>query len=170
MSKPQGLDWEAITNNYVEAGGELQPEVWGSKAAAKVSKPKTSTPRRQVDDAARPNGLKTELSAPKLEELVVRYRAGESSLSLGRAYGLSPQTVIRILREQGVEIRPRAEKVQIPALDFERAKIEYRAGKSVRKVAALIEVPETTLKTALKEAGFDLRDRAESARMAWVKP
>ena len=39
-------------------------------------------------------------------EMVARYIAGESTLVLGRAYGVTPATVGRRLKEAGVEMRP----------------------------------------------------------------
>lgn len=174
MSKPQGLDWQAITDNYVANGGELKPEVWGGKAAAKVSKPKTASVRKPRPDTGQPrrprgsNGLKTELSREKLEELVIRYKAGESSLSLGRAYGLAANTVIRILREQGVEIRPRAEQVKLPDEQLDRAIQRYKFGCSIRQIADELGIVHSTLKRILTEAGVEFRTPSEAARMAWV--
>lgn len=160
MSKPTGLDWAAIEERYVAAGGKT------AGARQPQSSPTRPRPAIRIPDA-RPNGLKVELSRDKTNELVTRYAGGEAATVLGKALGISQQTVIRLLREQGVEIRPRRARTalepEVLAQVIERYEQKFE---SVTTLAAELGIGNGTLIRILKENNVRLRSKAESTRVA----
>jgi hypothetical protein len=173
---PTGLDWEAVTANYVAHGGVPAPEVWSGarKAQAEASRADSngSTPRpaREKGQGGGNNplgrGAVVDLSRAQLQDIVDRYKNGETSTSLALAYAVSGNTVLRLLREADVPIRDLRKVIapsKIPAL-IER----YYAGETISELATSEHVGRGVMSRALLDAGLQLRDRSEARSMAAV--
>lgn len=160
MNKPTGLDWAAIEERYVAAGGKT--------AGSRQPQTAPTRPKRAIRlNDARPNGLKVELSQDKTNELVTRYTGGEAATVLGKALGISQQTVIRILREQGVEIRPRRARTTLePAVLAQVIERYEQQFESVTTLAAELGIGNGTLIRILKESNVRLRSKAEAVQVA----
>ena len=63
-----------------------------------------------------------------MEEIVARYRAGESATTMAPYYGVSHETLIKRLREAGAEVRPQYER---RPLNVEEMIARYRSGENV---------------------------------------
>jgi very-short-patch-repair endonuclease len=137
--------------------------------------------RRQVIDRAR------ELTAVDVDDLVVRYAAGEPANGLARAYGTTPGRIRRVLTRAGVILRGKAEAWRaLPRPVFEayqRARTEavreargvsvdiqecvtrYAAGNSLETIARALRVSPHTVRLRLERAGVPVRSGAETLRL-----
>jgi very-short-patch-repair endonuclease len=90
-------------------------------------------------------------SPPNADDLVSRYRAGESALKLGRDYGITGQTVINALERLGVEIRSQVEPAPADVVEA------YLGGESVLALSRSSGISRSSLTRRLKAAGVRLR-------------
>jgi hypothetical protein len=174
---PTGLDWAAVTASYVAHGGELEPEVWGSarkaqaealRAASNGEQEKTRRPVRASTGRPSHNplgrGAAVELSRQQLQDIIDRYRGGEPSPSIAQSYKIASNTVLRLLRAEGVEIRGLKKFVEpsrIPAL-IER----YSAGETIGELADSEGVGRVVMSQSLMRAGLKMRNPSEARSMA----
>lgn len=98
-------------------------------------------------------------------DLCARYKAGASQAQLARWSGLHRVTVGRLLVDGGVVLRPHRQRGKpwgTPALSAEE-RVEmaarYRAGESIRTLAAAYGLPYTTAHTNLAREGVVFRSR-----------
>lgn len=112
--------------------------------------------RRKRPTAPRGPGARSprlRLGVDGVAELVRAYSAGETSTSLARRIGVSKQSVIKTLREEGVPIRFQ------PLTEVQRAESvrRYEAGESIQQVATRLGVDFETVRQALIAEGVTLR-------------
>src|SRR3990167_5015695 len=114
---------------------------------------------------------KRRFNAEQDVEIIRRYQAGESSITLARTFGGSPLTIRAVLRRNGVKLRPRAgldvalrrhagEKGNQRVLASEQEQIvirHYIDGKSTRVIAKLINVDAATIRNTLRR--YDIKRR-----------
>ena len=100
------------------------------------------------------------------QEIIRRYKAGESGKTIGKALGVSGRTILNRLRQLGI---PRRYKVK---LDTAAIVQRYKAGEKIEDIAKSLNVSESTILNRLKEGGFKLKrgpkriyDDAEICRM-----
>lgn len=88
-------------------------------------------------------------------ELVRTYSAGETSTSLAKRMGVSKQSVVKILREEGVAIRcqPLSESQRTESVR------RYAAGESIRQVAAQVGCDYETVRQVLLASEMKVRPR-----------
>ena len=99
---------------------------------------------------------------------MARYLAGESASDIGHRFGVTHPPVRRVLREAGVQMRPRG-PYRRPLAGREQAVAElYRLGLSLRDIAALSGCSVVAVKWALARAGEPLRQRGSHATKAVV--
>lgn len=105
-------------------------------------------PRRQYRMTRR-------LSPIEVTQLIELYRHGLSTYQLARRFGTDRHTITRLLRQGGVELRPR----QKPTSQLtEQAKRLYARGGSLATIGGQLGVDPTTVHKALKKAGVKMRD------------
>lgn len=114
-SKPIGLDWSAISTEYVEAGGQLRPEVWRADAPARKKQAYVprSRPRPDRIPTGEPTGPARMLSDAQEKQILAEYEGGLSSLQLGKQYGVMPSTIRKIILRQGGTPRTKSEAMKI---------------------------------------------------------
>lgn len=101
-------------------------------------------------------GMRT-LSAEQVAEAVRRYSAGEGATVLGKAFGVSPGTVLSALRREGVAIQAAGQaRALSPADDAEIGKL-YTAGASLADLGAKYSVSSGAVQRALKRIGVAVR-------------
>jgi len=93
------------------------------------------------------------LSPETIAALVVDYGAGVSSTDLQAKYSLSKGSVLRLLGESGVKMRRRG----LTEAQLEVVVGRYRAGLTIREVAAELGLPKTTVQNALERSDVEMR-------------
>lgn len=88
-----------------------------------------------------------------VEDIVQRYRSGESTTKLSVEYGVSRSSVAALLRKQGVALRGQA--MTHEAID--RAVALYRQGLTIREVADKVDYSDSTVRSALRSKGVSMR-------------
>lgn len=97
--------------------------------------------------------LRRRLSPQTIEELVVRYTAGEKTLALSREFGISDSGLRQLLRADGVTLRGHAMTVQ----DAETAVHLYGRGMTIKQVVAQIGYSAGTIRKVLRKHGVAIR-------------
>jgi len=104
--------------------------------------------------------LDQRLDAETIAQLVADYEAGASSIQLGREYGMSKTSVLRLLHEAGATIRRQG----LTPEQIEQAISLYAGGLSLVQVGAELNADRTTIWLALKASGMTLRSPNEPGR------
>lgn len=167
---PTGLDWEAVTASYVAHGGELHPEVWGGrpaparKAASKPRKAAESSGSKSNNPLGR--GATVEVSRADLADIIARYKAGEGGPSIAERHGIAANTVLRLLREAGVPIRPKGCPVELLPEYVRGLAARYVAGETISEIADAEGLGRKTLSRAFSLAGIARRTPSEAKKLA----
>lgn len=97
---------------------------------------------------------RSELSPAEIRAFIDGYENGKTARVLGDEVGVSRQTVVRHLKEQGVPIR----RQPMSAEEATRAITLYQTGWSLAEVGELLDRPPTAIRDVLERAGFPRRD------------
>ena len=97
------------------------------------------------------------LTDPEIDELVNKYRAGQTLADLACALGIDRRTVAAHLQARGIERRTNHRKMTDD--DLGEAARRYRAGDSLAKVAATFNVDATTIRHELHRIAVTIRPR-----------
>jgi DNA-binding CsgD family transcriptional regulator len=94
-----------------------------------------------------------------IDEMVRRYKAGETCVDIGAAAGLSTSAVASRLKQQGIKLRPGGKgpgsgRIDLPVAEIAR---RYRAGETLDMIAAMTGLNPSTVKYRLRRAGVALR-------------
>ncbi len=101
----------------------------------------------------RPNRLKR-LSEEQVQQLAEGYEAGATVYELGDQFGISRQTVGKILKQHGVTMRRQG----LTPDQIDEAVRLYEAGWSLARIGERMDVNDTTVLTRLRERGVQTRD------------
>jgi hypothetical protein len=93
------------------------------------------------------------LTAAQLSEATERYLAGESVPDLAKAFGVHRATMVRRLRDSGVEIRFRV----VSDDDLDEARRLYESGLSLATVGERFGVAAWTMLSVFRRAGVPTR-------------
>jgi DNA-binding CsgD family transcriptional regulator len=106
------------------------------------------------------------MPGPSTDELVRRYRAGESCAAIAAATGLRPTTVQGRLKRAGAKLRPPGRPASRGPLGVTDADLvaRYRAGESCAAIGEATGLSRTTVHGRLRRAGVELRRGAEARR------
>lgn len=99
--------------------------------------------------------LKRRLSPQERADLVARYISGEDSPALSREFGISKSGLLRLLKEEGVEMRKQA----VTPEDAKRAARLYESGMSINEVVDQIGYSYSTIRRSLHESGAVIRPK-----------
>ena len=99
--------------------------------------------------------LKHRLGPDKIEEIVHRYRSGETTPALSREHGIFKSGLLDLLRDQGVSLR----KQPIPKDHIEKAAQLYQSGLSIQEVVDQIGYSYSTIRKALHQHGVTMRPK-----------
>jgi len=89
-----------------------------------------------------------------------QYRDGVSTPQLCAEHGISKTGILRLLREEGVEVRRQTATDGVVA---EAAQL-YEAGMPVTRIAEQLSVSGSALRRSMLKAGVDMRPRGGSRR------
>jgi len=90
-----------------------------------------------------------------VDEIVGRYKAGESTYGLGHAYGVSNMTIRERLKTAGVKMRPASPMALV--LPSGEIAARYKAGESTPDLAKVYGVDASTIQKRLRAAGVKVR-------------
>ncbi|MBT2225996.1 helix-turn-helix domain-containing protein [Nonomuraea sp. NEAU-A123] len=117
-------------------------------------------------------GVEIRPAAPKLidlgitdEELIKRYKAGESMADLGRSLNLNLTTIKRRLKKAEIELRSRgaSKRLNLGVSDEELAK-RYEAGESVSAISRSLGFGWGVIKRRLDDMGIEIRPAGSENR------
>lgn len=101
-----------------------------------------------------------QLQDDKALELVAAYETGASVHQLSRRYGIARQTVSKILRRHGVQMR----KTGLSDEQIEEAVRLYQDGWTLAKIGGRMGVSPDTVRLRLRERGVRMRPRGARPR------
>ena len=104
-------------------------------------------------------GRKRRDAGLSIDEIVRRYKAGETCGDIGAVAGLSQSAVASRLRQQGIKLRPGGKgpgsgRIDLPVAEIAR---RYRAGETLDMIAATTGLDPSTVRYRLRRAGVALR-------------
>jgi hypothetical protein len=108
--------------------------------------PKSPTPRVHA--------VHRRLSTDTIQQLIADYQAGTPSTQLMVTYSLGKGTVLRLLREHGVQLRHQ----RMTPTDVAQAIQLYQAGNSLAAIGTKLGYDHAAIWQALKRAGVPRRD------------
>lgn len=104
---------------------------------------------RQQDSVSAPYRVRRRLSPEVIAQVVERYRAGATAAELGAEHGVSKNGMLKLLREQGVQIRTKS----LPTAVVTQAKRLHERGVSMRQVSEQLGVSRTALRRNFQKMG-----------------
>jgi DNA-binding Lrp family transcriptional regulator len=107
-------------------------------------------------------------AGPSTDEMIRRYRAGETLVEVGAAMGVSGTTVERRLKRAGVVLRPAGWRPgrRRPDVEDEDLVARYAAGESLGAIGAATGLHPTAVHYRLRRAGVEMRSVAEARQYA----
>ena len=90
----------------------------------------------------------------QVDELVRRFRGGETALDLAAAFGVHRTTVLRHLQARGVD----SGHVRLEESDMAEVVERYEAGETCQQIASDFGVHKDTVRRRLVAAGVAMRD------------
>lgn len=104
--------------------------------------------------APKPRRKWTRLTLEQRQEVVDRYEAGEHTTTLAKSYGVAKSTIIKVLRDNNVQMRRQA---MTPEQTTEAVRLYIDEELSLSQVAERLGVVQETMRLAILEAGVKLR-------------
>lgn len=104
---------------------------------------------RQQDSVSAPYLVRRRLSPEAIARVVERYRAGATAAELGAEHGVSKNGMLKLLREQGVQIRTKS----LPTAVVTQAMHLHERGLSMRQVSEQLGVSRTALRRNFQKMG-----------------
>lgn len=111
-------------------------------------------PEPAKSPAPRVHAVHRRLSSATIQQLVTDYQAGTPSTQLMTTYDLGKGTVLRLLRDHGVQLRNQ----RMTPAEVEQAIQLYGQGLSLATVGQQLGYDHGTIHRALRQAGVTLRD------------
>lgn len=107
----------------------------------------------QADSRSKPRKAKRHLTPAEINQLVRRYKKGETMVELGEYYGINRRTVSIHLQKSGIPSRHRTMSPAKVALCIEL----YQSGHSLVAVGKIVGIDQATVRRALLGAGVSRR-------------
>lgn len=101
------------------------------------------------DGASDSRRVRRRLSPEVIDQVVERYQTGATAAELGAEHGVSKNGMLKLLREQGVQIRGKSLPIAVVA----QAKRLHERGVSMRQVSEQLGVSRTALRRNFREMG-----------------
>ena len=101
------------------------------------------------DGASDSRRVRRRLSPETIAQVVERYQTGATAAELGAEHGVSKNGMLKLLREQGVQIRAKS----LPTAVVTQAKRLHERGMSMRQVSEQLGVSRTALRRNFREMG-----------------
>lgn len=99
-------------------------------------------------------GRKRHLAQAEVDEIVAQYRAGRHSTQLAKEHGLAKETVLKLLRANGVKMRRQG----LTSEQIDHAEALYKAGQSLARIGEKFSVDHGTVWHQLRKRGVQMRD------------
>ena len=101
------------------------------------------------DSAADSRRVRRRLSSEAIAQVVERYQTGATAAELGAEHGVSKNGMLKLLREQGVQIRTKS----LPTAVVTQAMHLHERGLSMRQVSEQLGVSRTALRRNFQKMG-----------------
>lgn len=101
------------------------------------------------DGASASRRVRRRLSPETIAQVVERYQTGATAAELGAEHGVSKNGILKLLREQGVQIRTKS----LPAAVVTQAMHLHKRGVSMRQVSEQLGVSRTALRRNFQKMG-----------------
>lgn len=108
------------------------------------------------------------LSPEEKDAIVARYQEGVGSDTVGKEFGIHPNTVLRILKEKGVGSRG-VLKETVSKEDQLKIVHLYQSGFSAPEIEEMYDLTHTTIRKYLRKNGIQIRDAEECRRKYPIK-
>jgi DNA repair protein RadD len=106
------------------------------------------------------------LTEAQLDEVVKRYKAGETAPGLAKAFGVHSTSIIRCLRRRGVKIRANSEAHGgLTEAQLDEVVKRYKAGETAPAIAPRFGVSPTTIVAYLRRRGVKMRGYSEARKL-----
>jgi len=115
--------------------------------------PSLDSPTKLSPDRPKPRRAR-QLDDEQMKLLIEGYQAGATVYELGERFGISRQTVGKILKREGVKMRRRG----LTPDQVDEAVRLYEAGWSLARIGQRMDVDPTTVLNRLRERDVRLRD------------
>lgn len=139
-------------NNYELLEPTLQQLKWLAAQSVEIlAAVAPESPTR----SEKPRRLRRRFSSEEVKEMAQQYRDGVSTPQLCAEHGISKTGVLRLLHEEGVEVRRQTATDGVVA---EAAQL-YEAGMPVTRIAEQLSVSGSALRRSMLKAGVDMRPR-----------
>lgn len=101
--------------------------------------------------------MSIKLSEEQVDEIVKKYEAGVGCVKLGRQFGVGHNTIYRILKDKGINIRNIEQRRKLSENQKDKIVEEYLHGLSVTKLGKEYGVHFSTIMEALNERNIKCR-------------
>lgn len=101
---------------------------------------------------------------PDTDDLIRRYKAGESAYKLACEKGVTDKVIVRMLKSAGVYEDRTGDRV---SLDTDDLITRYLAGESEKTIADSLGVNRWTIRRRLVKAGIEPRGRSDAELLKW---
>jgi len=138
-----------LCSNYVKGGftpGEL----------AKLGQVRALREVAPTPEGPTSHALARRFSGEDIAKMVERFKAGESARSLACEHGVAASAVVRLLREQGLEVSKR----RVSKEDAMAMAAEYEAGATMAELEAKYNLSHGAVYRALHRTGVETRASA----------
>ncbi|URM93982.1 helix-turn-helix domain-containing protein [Actinomadura madurae] len=137
------------------AGPYYNPNAQLSALQALLQKlPKPDVPARTAPQDRQPRRARR-LSDEQVHQLIEDYQSGSTVYQLGERFGVSRQTVSRILKRHGVTMRMSGMSQE----QIDEAVRLYEAGQSLARIGERLGFDDMTVRSRLIERGVRMRAR-----------
>lgn len=113
----------------------------------------SSLPKPPESPVRPPRSIRLRLGRAKIEEVVARYQAGETSTALAREFGVRSSGLVGLLRREGVQLRFR----RLTDAELDRASALYQAGHSLSQVAENLRAQQESVRLGLIKRSVPMR-------------
>ena len=110
----------------------------------------------------RPNSLPKKIINKHKKQVIEMYSGDYSIKKIAKIYNVCPTTVIRILKENKIELKGR--RIKFSSVDLKDIIKQYRDGYSSTTIAKKYNVKCCTILRALKENNITIRSNSEAQR------
>lgn len=156
--------WDKVNADYVAAGGEIRPEVWGQPA-----RPANRGPVRFKEGVAQDwrHGAEPVLSPVQDREAREMYESGKSCAQVAERFRIGKNTARDAILRAGGEMRQTGRRPNKLSAD-QRTELtkRYAAGESLTPLSEDYGISRTTAARVVRAEGGEVRGRAESMQVA----
>ena len=158
--------WSAGGRNVLENFGLAHTKCNQRKSGLLLHDPRIRERLSKIDKHFVDSQGKQEraLTPAEEKEACRRYKAGENTVELAKAFGVSDSTILNTIKRKGHKTRP-AGRDRLPDKQEKEVCLRYKAGESTVELGEAFEVSSTCINRILKRNGYKPRTNKESRKL-----